>query len=327
MKKQFLKCILILSLLSPAVFAENIRGDVVKHIFLADETGSAEQKLTMNIEDVFAVSVDKDAGFIAGFEIEVKVPQSLRAYSSSFAFNIYKGISPAIESGMGTYYGTRYHSIMMPEAARFFIRIPYGARLEGEDGPYTTILSDIIEYRDSPMMVTILPMMKGFPSSLYNSSFDISVSPILKDSGFLDLSINIPEGLSAEELVISIDGKRSLTKTGIRLTSGSHSLNIEIPGGRSINRNFTVKRGETTKLQLSLEKLDSWAVIDVPENTQIFMDGELLELPPERRVQLAPGEHTVLFKIDDYKISKKFNIQPGKDCKISLFLDIFIEEN
>ena len=328
MKRLLLKCILVLTLLAPAsLFSDNIRGEVVKHVILSDRTSTEKQEFSISIEDVFAVSFDRDSEFIAGFEIEVSVPSSLRNYSNSFAFNIYSGISPEIASGIGTYYGSKYYSFIMPEAARFFIRLPYSESLEGEKGPYTTILSDVLEYRDSPLMVTVLPMMKGFPSSLYSSNFNISITPLLKDSGILELSLDIPDSLSNAEPVISIDGTRQDTRTGFRLTSGSHSLNIDIPGGRSISRTFSIGRGETKLLQLSIEKLESWAVIDVTENTQIFMDGEKTDLPPDGRIRLSPGEHTVLFKIDDYKISKKFEIQPGKDCKISLFLDIFIEEN
>lgn len=328
MKKLFLILSLILTLfVSATVFSENIRGDVVKHVILDDNTSANGPEFSMNIEDVFAVSFDKDSEFISGFEIEVKVPSSLRNYGNSFALNIYNRISPEITSGIGTYYGRKYNSFILPEAARFYVKVPYSAPIEGETQPYTTVLSEVLEYADSPLMVTVLPMMKGFPSSLYNSNFTISVSPILKDSGRLEISVILPDGLNRDEMTLSIDGKESSFSSGIKLVSGSHSLNLEIAGGRSISRNFNIKRGETTKLQLEIEKLESWASIDVPENTIIYMDGEKIELTADARILMTPGEHTVLFKIGDYKISKKFDIQPGKDCKISLFLDIFVEEN
>ncbi|HAK44352.1 MAG TPA: hypothetical protein DCO79_00285 [Spirochaeta sp.] len=328
MKKALLFFILILSLFTPFwAFSDNIRGDVVKHVMLSDQQSGSGQEFSLNIENVFAVSIDKDSEFIAGFEIEIKVPSSLRTYSNSFAFNIYNKISPAVSTGIGTYYGRKYHSLILPEAARFFIRLPYEAPLDSETEPYTTVLSDVLVYNDSPLMVTVLPMMKGFPSSLYSSSFSIRVSPILKDSGNLNLSVDVPEGLNMDELTIEIDGINHTETKGIRLASGSHSLSIEIPGGRGVSRNFTIRKGETTELKLAIEELESWASIDVPENTQIYIDGEKIELEASGRILMTPGEHTVLFKIDNYKISKKFDIQPGKDCKISLFLDIFIEEN
>ncbi|MDC7226686.1 MAG: hypothetical protein PQJ61_07965 [Spirochaetales bacterium] len=328
MKKLTAIFILLITLFIPfSVFAENIRGDVVKHIVLTDNFSQDGAEFLMNIEDVFAISFKDDTEFISGVEIEVNVPSGLRSYGSSFAFNIYNRISPEISSGIGTYYGRKYHSFILPEAARFYIRLPYKTKIEGESGPYTTVLSNVLEYGDSPVMVTVLPMMKGFPSSLYNSNFSIKVKPILADSGNLDLNIDIPEGLSYEDLTVKIDGKNRAALDNLKLTAGSHSLNISIPGGKNIVRNFSISRGETTILNLVVEGLESWASIDVPEKTLVYMDGEKIELSPEKRIKMTPGEHTVLFKIDDYKISKKFEVQPGKDCKISLFLDIFVEEN
>ena len=309
---------------------DNIRGDVVKHVVLSDTSEPGEYTFSMNIEDVFAVSFDKESSFIRGFEIEVKVPSSLRNYSGSFAFIIYKQISPEVTSGIGTYYGRKYNSFIMPEAAKFYMQIPYNERLSAERAPYTTIFSDVLKYSDSPLMVTVLPMMKGFPSSLYSSSLTVRISPILKDSGNLSVIFDIPENLDSRQLEFRVDGGRtgvSNNRANIALSAGTHSLEVEIPGGRQINRTVTIRAGETANLAIEIEELKSLATIDVPENTIVYMDGLRLENTSEGPIPIAPGEHTVLFKIGDYKISKKFDILPGKDCKISLFLDIFIEEN
>ena len=319
--------IFILALLAAsASFADNIRGEVLENLVIGDNYTAESFKL--GIEDVFAFSFDRDAEFISGIEIEVRVPANLRSYSSSFAVNIYKQISPGITTGMGTYYGNKYHTLLMPEAARFYIRIPYEHKLTAETAPYTTVVSEPIDFSDSPLMVTVLPMMKGFPSSLYNNNFELKITPLLKDSGSLDISVNIAEGLDPENLTITLDGKAvSKPFTGIRLASGSHNLSAEIPGGTGFTRSFTIRRGETTDIRMDIEKLESFAYIEAPEGTSVFLDGERLEPTADGGIKLDPGEHTVLLKLSDYKISKKFDIKPGKDYKISLFLDIFIEEN
>jgi hypothetical protein len=308
-------------------YSENIRGEVLKNIRLTDSSITGDNKFTMGIEDVFAVTIDNNSEFLRGYEVEVSIPADLRRYGSSFAFNIYSRISPEITEGMGTYYGRKYESIILPESARFYIRIPAGERLPNETEPYTTVLSKVTSKTDYPMMFTILPMMKGFPSSLYNSSFSISVSPLLREAGRLNLDVIIPEGLDSADLQLMIDGKPADDTGEYRLAPGSHSLSADIPGGRSINRTFSISSGEVTDLDIEIEKLESTVFIDVPENTIIYIDGEKVDSGTENKLIIDPGEHLVLFKIGDYKISKKFEILPGKDCKISLFLDIFIEEN
>ncbi len=331
MKKRLLFFIILFSILSIYfTAADNIRGKVVKHILLTDSSSTAPKSFSMSIEEVFAVSFDKNSSLISGFEIEVTMSPYFRDYSGSFAVNLYKKISPEISSGIGTYYGKKYDSFILPDASKFYIQIPYNQRLNSKNSLYTKVFKEVIDYKDSPVMVTILPIMKGFPSSLYNSSLSFKVRPIFKESGSLDITLAIPEDLDKRQLELSINGGRLKVvdnKAGIALPSGRHNLNIEIPGGKSINRYFEIKAGENLKLNLKIEKLESFATIDVPENTTVYIDGERLANATEKKLSLEPGVHTVLFKIGDYKISKKFDILPGKDCKISLFLDIFVEEN
>ncbi len=311
-----------------SVFGDNIRGDVVKHIILTD--ASLKETFTMSIEDVFAVSFERNSEFIRGVEIEILIPTSLRDYSGSFAFNIFKKISPEITSGIGTYYGKKYNTFILPDAAKFYIQIPYKESIAGEASPYTKVIEEILQYNDSPLMVTVLPIMKGFPSSIYGSNFTIKISPILKESGNLILNVSIPEDLDSRQLSLNVDGGSVLVKDGkavIALSAGNHNVSADIPGGIAVNRNVTIQAGKSTEIELDIEKLESHAIIDVPVNTVVYMDGARVEPGSDGRLALEPGQHIVLFKIGDYKISKKFDISPGKDCKISLFLDIFIEEN
>ena len=325
-KTVYFTVIIMLIALIPAA-AENIRGKIAGNIILTDSTAAGDNNLTMSIEDLLAVTVDKDSEFIRGFEVEVRVPSQLRNYGSSFAFNIYEAISPEINDGIGTYYGRKYDSLILPNSARFFIRIPVGEKLPQSADPYTTVFSGVTEAADYPLMFTVLPMMKGFPSSLYDSGFSITVNPIYKDAGKLKLEFIIPEGLPRDSLRLSIDGKTVRASDEIRLVSGNHSINAGVAGCADISRTFSIRAGETTNIVFEFEELESSVLIDVPENTVTYIDGEKLEITPEGRIILDPGEHLVLFKIGDYKISKKFELLPGKDCKISLFLDIFIEEN
>lgn len=307
--------------------SENIRGKVINNININDASDTPVAEFRMNIEDIFAVTLDPDSVFIKGYEVEIRMSSELRKYGNSFAFIIYSGTSPEINNGIGTYYGAKYDSVILPETARYFIRIPYREKLDTEKDPYTTVFSKLTSDSSYPMMFTILPMMKGFPSSLYSSNFDIRVSPIFHESGILNLEIKVPEGLDESLTELLLDGSKTAIKKEYKLASGEHSLEISIPGGKSINRNFTITAGAGSVIKAEIEKLESKATINVPENTIVYMDGEKLELSDGNVMNIEPGEHLVLFKIGDYKISKKFEIQPGKDCKISLFLDIFVEEN
>ena len=331
MKKALITFLLFFALLLPySLCADNIRGNVVNNILLTDTNTADKFEFSMSIEDVFAVSIDKNSQLIKGFELEFSVPPGLRSYRNSFALNIYKQVSPAVSTGVGTYYGKKYHSFILPDTVKFYIQIPYKVNLDNENSPYTTIINNITSFSDTPMMVTILPMMKGFPTSLYSNNFKVSVKPLLKDVGTLFYRIDLPEGLNASQLSVKIDDNSSSfspSGTRVNLTEGSHAITVEIPGGKTVSRNFSVSTGKTTELDIEIEKLQSFAVFEIPDVATVYLDGEKQQLGPDSMIEVEPGMHTVLFKVGDYKISKNFNISPGKDCKISLFLDIFVEEN
>ncbi|MDC7125904.1 MAG: hypothetical protein PQJ46_10060 [Spirochaetales bacterium] len=331
MKKALYLLFVVLLILSPGLLmADNIRGNVVKNVILSDSTKSDDYVFTMGIEDLFAISIDRDSSLIKGFEIEIKVPSSIRSYSGSLSFEIFKQIGTAISTGTGTYFGDKYQTVFLPEASKFYIQIPYGEHLEKNVSPYTEVLDNIVTYKDTPLMIAVEPMMKGIPSSLYNSDFTVQVYPLYKENGKLKLNISIPEDLDANNLKVSIDGKSIKmdgTSTEKTLSSGRHSVSAEIEGGLSSNKTFTITPASTSEVELTLDNLESFITLDAPENTTIYIDSNKVEFQPNKAMKIPPGDHTVLFMIGDYKISKNFTVSPGKDCKISLFLDILVEEN
>ena len=328
MKRKLSALILIIIYSAAAAYGENIRGKVVESISLSDSSSGNAVSFLMNIEDVFAVTVDQASDFVEDFEVELKLPSDLREYSNSFALSIYKRISPEVSTGIGTYYGSKYETLFLSDAAKIYIQIPYLKKLETETSPFTTVISSPLAKADLPVMFTILPLMKGFPSSLYSSSFEISVSPVLSDSGVLNISINTADSLSDAEYTLRVDNSRlSASEKTVTLKTGTHTVSLDMEGAAPLRKTVTIRKGETLELNLEPVILKSSAMLDVPENSDVFIDGEKIEYPAGKTLELLPGEHVVLIKYGDYKISKKITVTPGKDCKISLFLDIFVEEN
>ena len=326
--KKFILLVHTILLLAPAYYAfgDNIRGNVVNSIEIGDSSAGKEISFTMNIEDIFSVTVDRDSRLVKGFETEIRIPADMRDYGNSFALMLYKKISPQVRTGIGTYYGSRYGTISLPDASRFFIRVPFRDQLPKESVPYTNVMGEVLSAGDFPVMFTLLPLMKGFPSSLYSSKFQVTVRPLLKDYGKAVLDIQHSDGIKTEDITVLIDGVSIDTgKSEHLLPAGEHSIDITAPGIPGTNRIFTVTAGKTETVNIDLELPESRVFVDAPPSAAVYIDGEKIETAGNNSLVLPPGEHLVLFKIDDYKISKKFVIEAGKDCKISLFLDIFIE--
>lgn len=325
MKKKLL-VFLVLVLSTPLLFSENIRGDVVKRIHLTNNFSADENSFSMKIEDVFSISCDENIDFLKGVEIEIEIPAVFNDFKSSIAFEIFKQIAPEVSNGIGTYYGKKYNMVFIPESSKFYLQIPFNNSLEQEKIPYTTVFTEVLDIKDFPLLISVIPVTKGFSSALYNKEIKIRVSPILEKTGTLDYNIILDEQLNSDLLNLSIDGKKISTKLSdtISLTSGRHILSAEISGGLTSTETFSIRPDTTTSVTIEINSLDSFLIIDVPENTGIYLDGELRELEKGNIISTKPGEHTILFMIGDYKISKRFSVSPGKDCKISLFLDILV---
>ena len=90
---------------------------------------------------------------------------------------------------------------------------------------------------------------------------------------------------------------------------------------------FGISKGERTVLNLEMEKAVSFLVVEAPGNTGVFYDGEKLPFPAQNRFEVQEGEHILLFRLGDYKLSKKIEVAPGKTYKISLLLDILMQED
>ncbi len=90
---------------------------------------------------------------------------------------------------------------------------------------------------------------------------------------------------------------------------------------------FVISRGNTTKLDITMEQLLPTVIFEAPEGSEIILDGEKIDLLASKVLKIKPGDHVVRMKLGDYSLSKKFTIDAEKKYKISLFLDILIQEN
>jgi hypothetical protein len=68
-------------------------------------------------------------------------------------------------------------------------------------------------------------------------------------------------------------------------------------------------------------------VFEAPDTAEIFLDGQKLDGLPKKPMSVTEGEHTVIMRVGNYSLTKKFSVERGRSYKISLFLDISVQEN
>jgi len=312
-------------------YAESLRGPVVSMVEL-DVSKAPEVSFELGLEDIASVSLTGDLRFLQGVQLEVQVPDTARGFPGSFGLYLYKNVTPTPTSGLGTYSAARAFFDIVPSGNRFFVTIPLRTDHTLRQTADSYLVKPPIDSEDFPLLVTIYPVMKGLSRSATNSRFNITAKPLLVDRGALRLRITDPQGVEIQkasgalrEFTVLLDGSTiEYGDEDFILTPGLHKLVLESPRYENQSMTFGVERGKVTNVALELTEPVSTVKIDAPEGTQLFVDGARVEKSP---LQLPPGEHTLLFKLGDYTISRRLTVEAKKNYKISLSLNILINED
>ncbi len=308
------------------VFSDSLRGRVTSVLEVSPQSPGNN---TGNFKLTDLVSISAEAGrFIQGIEIEIKIPGEIKKYRNSFALYLYKRIRPAPSREIKTYTAGKAVYSILPSSNRFFIYIPLVENHNLGPSPGSIITDNPVQPADFPLILTIIPVMKGVPDITASSLFEITASPVYIDSGLLQLKLEAPEIALDDSLRAYIDNTAvSYTDTEFVLETGLHQLRVESEIYENQVLSFGIEKGQNTVLNIKLQKIITVIRLEAPENAVLYMDGEKLDISGTGEIETTPGEHTVLIKVGDYRTSKVFLVEKGKNYKISLFLDILIQDD
>ena len=318
MKKRFLT-VFFLFIFMISAFSDNIRGEVTSLITIKSEKSVTDFKLY----DLSSISVMQNP-FLEGLDLTLTIPEELGKYRDSFMINIYYELDKIPNESLKVYRGSSLLSTTIPVSKKMFISVPFTGNSNIDTIPGTIICS-ATDISDLPLLLSITPVMKGIPSSVLSSIFKLEVLPIISNKGILNLDITSPS--SNDIYTILLDGKKITNKTEFILVAGIHQIKVESDNFKEISRSFVIERGETNKISLILESLLPTVVFEAPLGAEIFLDGKKLEYVSGNRIQVNPGEHVVRIELSDYFLSRKFTVSAEKNYKVSLFLDILVQDN
>jgi hypothetical protein len=322
MKSMFRSLLLLicLTLLTVGVGADAVRGTVVDILKISAQS---EESSKATIEELVALVLGDDAAFFTGIEIELEIPEELMRFRNSFAVYLYRKIDPAPRTGsMIRYFGESLDYYVIPGTRKMYLQIPLrpGADLPGT--PETTTIKQVTSVEDYPLLLTVLPIMKGIPSDVSRAEFSIRAYPYVADEGVLDLKVEAP---GDQPYTLRIDGDLiPYRERGYLLSSGLHELSVESSSYLPQKRSISIPRGMRTPLTLTLEKREPRLNFETPDGTVIFLDGERVN---STSLKVEEGMHTVVFKLGDYSMTREFEVSGGKSYTVTLFFDVFVKEN
>jgi hypothetical protein len=306
--------------------AETVRGPTVA---VLDVTGTpdATAGTDVRVEQLVGIRITGANQFWRGVELEIAIPEVLRQYRNSFALYLYQGVTPQPREDRRSYQGTRIAFSALPGIEVLAVQIPlrreHGFR--NEEG--TVLVESVVSESQFPLIFTVLPVMKGIPRSVAQANLRLTARPVLSEQGGLRLDLSLPPGVEESDVQVQVDG-RSLDYPAelYALPTGMHELTVKAEGLRGESLAFGIEGGEITELSVSLEQPSPGVIIEAPELVEVYLDGERRRSPVGRLIPLEPGQHTVVVVLGDYRLSRRFTVQPGKNYKISLLLDILVVE-
>jgi len=281
---------------------------------------------SIGINSSVIINIGGDPRFLRGVELEISAPQNWLQYRGSLFMIIYNNINPITASGISDIIGSRVAFESLPSRLRITYQIPIRAAHGLRTTTTVTVPSPVIQPSSFPVMFRLMPVSKGLPSDFENMRFTITARPIMSDEGAVRLIPRYPPQLRNRPFTVLIDDN-FISNLGeeILLREGEHHLVILSDDYRNESRRFIVERGRVIDLVIDLQDPAPVIVFEGPYNTQVYLDNVQISNFHEP-INIEPGLREVRYQIGDYTIIRTLNIQRGKTYRVSLTVDLTIQE-
>ncbi len=313
-------------------FSDNIRGQI-KGISVIDSEQGKTDEIILSSENIFAIVMEKNEFEPVKIQLEIRLSETLKEYPNTFALFFYNNILPLPTEDVSSYKGDLVKYIVLPEKSRHFIDIYFTKKpARGEVIPGTDIIvPDDFKKSFFPMLVVLLPVMKGIPDKLLTENIKVKVSPFFSENGNLSINVFEKNNSSSDsnsnkitDYTLYIDNKSYKNSENIVLPLGIKKLKIEKEGYLAFEQSVVIKSNEKNSITAYLTRELPYVVIQAPPEAEIFIDGT--HFKQREFSNLKIGEHTLVFKLGEYSISKKIKLEKSKRYLIDLLLDIDITE-
>ncbi len=304
--------------------AEDLRVRLAAELRAGGEDGA---RASLAYSDGVAVRLPEDTEFLDGIELELRIPKAAQAIKGAFLLMVYKRVSPDPGLDRVAYAGQRLASLVVPSKVSQSYRLPLRPDHGIKPSPYAADLP-MVSPADFPLIVRLMPAMKGMSEELEVAAFVLSAKPILRDEGQVRLVFDWPEDATPESgLSASIDDHPLEDHLKpINLRSGNHALRVSGPELRDEYIVFDLAKGQRLTIRVALKGVVPRVILEYPEKAWAEMDGKRLEARPGEAFAVTPGEHVFSFSIGDYAVQRRIMVARGRTYRISLSMDLRVEE-
>ncbi|MCL1958742.1 MAG: hypothetical protein FWF68_03995 [Spirochaetes bacterium] len=307
------------------VEAETFRTVVEGSIEVTPEK-PAGNSVSVGINSSVIITIGSEARFLRGVEIEITSPQNWLAHRGAVGISVYNNISPQTSHGIIDIDASRTSFEPLPARLQTVYQIPVRQSHGLRTTTTVTILPAVIQLSTFPILFRMMPVIKGISDELENMNFNLTVRPIISDEGAIKLIPRYPAQLRNRPFTVLIDDNLIVNIVDqIVLKEGEHHLVILSDEYRNESRRFVVERAKVNDLIIELHDPTPILILEGPQNAVIYLDNVIFQRNRDP-VTVEPGVHEIKFQIGDYTITRNLNIQRGKTYRVSLSVDLTIQE-
>lgn len=307
---------------------EGVRTVVAAAVIVSADKPDGET-VNLGYADAVAITLGTVSPFLQGIEIDLRIPRPLQSAQGAFAWSLFKGVTPPPSVDKVAYDGDRLLIQALPPRAGVVFQVPISPRHSLRSGPYATVLPMLLETGEFPILFKLSALTKGVTPEQEQARYQVRIRPLFTDEGALKLSILPPDGTDTGFTPsVYVDEKKvDSWQDLVFLKKGMHTVQVAGEGVRDESRAVAVEAGKVFSLEIKLQGTKPVVVFEAPANALIFLDEQPVDHAGGVRIPVEPGERTVVCKIGDYTITRRFSAVRGKIYHIVFSVDMQIQEN
>lgn len=317
----------LLALCLPVAAQERLRVPVAAVVELS---GLAEEGAWVEcvLGDAVAVTFDSPNPFIQGLEFELRVPPPAMAASSSILWSVWRSLAPEPSKDLFDYRAIHVATQPLPARVSLVVQVPAIARHTLRGGPYALVIPELVASNRYPLLFHLEAAGKGVSAELEKAVFRLRVRPLYTDEGGIALTLRNAEGATpAAAPEVWVDGKKVELREGlIILKKGVRSVQVSVPGFRDEHRTVTVEAGRVVELALELAGTAPVLRVQAPDLALIELDGLPWDHAANPRLEIEAGEHTLVCRLGDYTVTRRFTAVKGRTYDIVLSVQLEVTE-
>lgn len=322
---RFVRLACLIAILSPlSVFSEGLRTNVVAIVSLSSEE-SEGQTVNLRYNDAVAVIYPADPTFIQGVEFELRIPKGFQGSESSVSWSVFSRVYPAPSLERLDYSAELISTQSLPARVSLNLILPTIDRHGIKSGPFASLVPMVVGADRFPLIFKLSPIGKGFSPSMESTEFKLVVRPVLRDEGGLRVSVSFSDGSDRAAASVYVDDKRAEAPDGVILAKkGTHVIRVSAEGYREEILTIAVVAGKVNTLSISMTPNAPLLVFQAPAGAYVAIDGQAVSQGELTGLTVEPGEHTLLVKIGDYSMTRKFMALRGKVYTVVLSVELEI---